>query len=162
MTDVGPRISEAVIDPRNGEVHLVADTPHEQLADILLALRWRLDQLKQWEQIVNDELVRRHGARRAAQPVGAYEVDVKTSRGRDWDVTALDYVLKHLVDMGLLGAHEIEGIVILEKRVDGKKAVALLNDLDGEALQMVRDCFVWKKGRAKVEVTPSAVLEVDH
>ena len=160
MTDVDhPRISPSIIDPRNGDLHQVAHVDHQPLVDILLALRARLDQLKQWEQIVNDELVRRHEDRKAAQVVGAYEVDVTTTRGRDWDAEALHDTLRDLVDRGILGAHEIEGIVILEKRVDGKKAVALLNDLDGEALQMVRDCFTWKKGRAKVEVTPTAVLE---
>ena len=46
MTDVEPRISEAIIDPRNGDVYQVADIEHEPLVDIFLALRARLDQLE--------------------------------------------------------------------------------------------------------------------
>lgn len=148
------------VDPRDGAVLEVPDAPHELLAELLLELRRREDQMKQWRLAVEDELVRRYGERRAAQPVGNFEVEVERSMGRVWDATDLVAVAEELAERGLIRQADIAGLAHWEAKVDGRKAAALLSRVEGDALVELRRTFHWEqKGRPRVRVTPAASLE---
>jgi predicted HTH domain antitoxin len=157
-TDLVPQ--PVAVDPRDGAILTLADAPAEQLADVLLELRRREAQMKEWRTAVEDELVRRHGDRRAAQVVGDHEIDVDRGHSRVWDPEELELVAVDLVARGLLSLHDISGLIARAPKVDGRKAMALLNRVDGDALVELRRCFEWEtKGRPKVKVTPVASLE---
>jgi hypothetical protein len=158
-----------VVDPTSGEVLDLANAPHDQLVKVFLALEERKKAFTEWAKAVEDELVRRHGDRRAAQVVGDHEVDVDHSATRTWDIDDLSATIGDLMARGLLDPRDASGLIKNELKVDGKKAAALLSRLEkdadvvphdqNEALVELRRCFTWKKGRAKVKVTPVATLE---
>lgn len=149
-----------VLDPRTGEVVDFYEAAHPYLVDVLLVLRDYEQKIKGWRQVVEDELVRRHGDRRSAQVVGSHEVDVDRGYSRVWDADELEGVLNDLWERGVeLPGHAVE-ILSRETKVDGRKAQALLNRVDGDTLVELRRCFKWEqRGRAKVRVTPVAELE---
>ena len=154
------REPEDIIDPKTGELVDVRRYPHTDLIDVLLELRDHEQQFREWRIRVEDELVRRHGDRRAAQVIGDYEIDVDRGWQRVWDPDQLTEVRRELLEDGLVTAADVLGVVESVRKVDGRKAQALLNRLDGEALQRVRECFHWEqKGRARVKVTPVVQLE---
>ena len=151
-----------VVDPRSGEVLDLAEVDHRELVAIFSTALDYERQVQSWRRAAEDELVRRHGDRRAAQVVGDVEVDVDRKWTREWDTEELLGVLQYLEENGLLTRAEGAGIVRREVayKVDGRKAAALLEHLDGEALVELRSCFQWKqKGRATVTVTPVVALE---
>lgn len=153
------REAAGVVDPRSGEVVDLANAPHPELVDVFLELAKREKAFKDWRTAVEDELVRRHGDRRAAQVVGAHEVDVDRGYGRVWDPDELEMVATDLVARGLVRREDVDGLVEDVLKVDGRKAQSLLNRVDGDALAEIRRCFRWEqRGRAKVKVTPVVEL----
>lgn len=153
------REATGVVDPRSGEVVELANAPHSELVDVFLELAKREKAFKDWRTAVEDELVRRHGDRRAAQVVGNHEVDVDRGYGRVWDPEELEMVAHDLVARGLVRREDVDGLVEDVLKVDGRKAQSLLNRVDGDALAEIRRCFTWaQKGRAKVKVTPVVEL----
>jgi hypothetical protein len=140
----------AIIDPRT----MVAFAPHEVtdelLVEILLELKRRESAMTEWRRTTEDEIVRR-GLRAA----GAYRVDIGEARSRVWDGQQLHQTLARLLEDRIITIRDATGVVERTYKVDGRKAVHLLDTLDGEALQMVRDCFTWKAGRTRVQVTPA-------
>jgi hypothetical protein len=157
---VEKRDTAVVVDPRTGTVLDLAGEHHELLIDVLLEIRRRDQQLKEWRQALEDELIRRHGDRRGAQVVGDHEVDVDRGWGRVWDPDELLEVIEGLIGRDLVALTAVSDIVTKVPKVDGRKAQALLSRLDGDALVELRRCFRWEqRGRAKVKVTPVASLE---
>lgn len=149
-----------VVDPRDGTVIDLQAQPHEALIDVLLELRRREAQMKAWKTAVEDELIRRHGDRRGAETVGAWEIDVERGRGRIWDSEELELVCVDLIGRDLLSLQDIAGLIVRETKVDGRKAQALLGRVSGEAETELRRCFRWEqKGRSRVKLTPVASLE---
>ena len=148
------------VDTGTGEIVYLQDAPHEQLADMLADLRAHEAQLREWKAQVEEELVRRHGDRRSAQTVGPWEVDVDRQMGRVWDPEELTEVAKDLVHRGLLTIGAVDGLIKVERKVDGRRAQRLLERVEGDALVELRSCFAWEqKGRPKVKLTPVASLE---
>lgn len=155
------REATGVVDPRSGEVVELANAPHSELVDVFLELAKREKAFKDWRTAVEDELVRRHGDRRAAQVVGNHEVDVDRGYGRVWDMDDLLPTLQHLVAEGHLESHVAHSLyrVKTEQVANGRELASLLNRLDGDALAELRRCFRWEqRGRAKVRVTPVVEL----
>jgi hypothetical protein len=149
-----------VVDPTSGEVLDLANAPHDQLVKVFLALEERKKAFTEWTKAVEDELVRRHGDRQAAQVVGDHEVDVDRGFTRVWDPEDLDAVINDLVERGLIDKADAGVVSWANPKVDGRKVAQLLNRVDGDALVELRRCFEWvQKGRAKVKVTPVAKLE---
>jgi hypothetical protein len=145
--------STDVVDPRTGQVLDLESTPHEQLIDAFAALQVYEQEVKAWRTAAEDELVRRHGKRRAAQVVGTYEVDVEQGQSREWDADELAGVVGDLVERGELSLDDVNGLITQQPKVDGKLAQKLLNRLEGQALMDLRGCFKWKQGRARAKVT---------
>lgn len=143
-----------VVDPRSGEVVDLANAPHPDLVDVFLELAKREKAFKDWRAAVEDELVRRHGDRRAPQVVGGHEVDVDRGMSRVWDPEELEGILEYLIEEGRISERDAEPVIKSFAKVDGKEAVKLLGRLEGEALVELRRCFRWEqKGRAKVRIT---------
>jgi hypothetical protein len=161
MTQIAKRESSAVADPRTGEVIDVATIDHQALVGIFLATQDYERRVREWRQTVEDELVRRHGDRRAAEVVGDHEVDVERGFSRVWDADDLADVLVDLLMRDKLSVEDVQGVVVQqEPKVDGRKAVQLLNRADEDTLIALRRCFRWEqRGRARVKVTPVASLE---
>lgn len=157
MTAAGEVVA---VNPRTGETIDLPGAPHDDLVEAFLILQDHERRAREWRQAVEDELVRRHGDRRAAQPVGAFEIDVDRGYGRVWDADDLVLAVHDLIAAGLLRQEDSRGLTKTEVKVDGRKAAQLLNRLDGEALVELRRCFKWEqRGRAKVRVTPVVELE---
>lgn len=152
-TDLERHHPEAV-DPRSGEVIDLPNAPHESLVEALLILQDHERRAKDWRTAVEDELVRRHGDRRAPQVVGGHEVDVDRGMSRVWDPEELEGILEYLIEEGRISERDAEPVIKSFAKVDGKEAVKLLGRLEGEALVELRRCFRWEqKGRAKVRIT---------
>lgn len=149
-----------VVDPRDGAVLDLAVQPQEALVDVLLELRRREAQMKDWRIAVEDELVRRHGDREEPESVGDYQVDVDRAWRREWDPEELELVATDLVDRGLLSLFDISGLIGNVRKVDGRKALDLFNRADEETARELRGCFEWRHGRPKVGVTSSSTSVV--
>jgi hypothetical protein len=160
MTDLRPAPPTAV-DPRSGEVIDLANAPHEDLVEAFLILQDHERRAKEWRTAVEDELVRRTDELTERHEIdsvhiGDYVLEVERGWSRIWDGEELAGALQCLEGESLLKQAECAGLIrrVDELKVDGKKAAALLNQLDGEALVELRRCFKWEqKGRARVKVT---------
>lgn len=147
------------VDPRDGAVLDLATVDHELLAEVLLELRRRETQMKEWRAAVENELVRRYGERRAAQPVGNFEINVDQGFRREWDANNLLDTLTDLEERGLVRAADVVGVVEVMAKVNGTEAARLLTRSQGEVLTELSECFTWKPGRPRVTVTPAVSLE---
>jgi len=109
--------------------------------------------------MAEDELVRRL-PKDGPVVAGKYQLEVDQGFRRVWDATELQLVVEDLIERGLIRAEDADGLLTeQEPKVDGKKAVDLLNRSEGDALMELRRCFTWKQGRARVKVTPTAHIE---
>jgi hypothetical protein len=157
-TDIVPQ--PVAVDPRDGAILTLADAPAEQLADVLLELRRREAQMKEWRTAVEDELVRRHGDRRAAQVVGDHEIDVRRTWTRQWDTEEVEALAADLVSRGAVSLADVSDLIVAKRTVNGTRAQKLLNRLTGPDLAAFSEAFTWiERGRPKVDVTPVAALE---
>lgn len=158
MTDLEPR--QTVIDPRTGVMFPIEEVKDDLLVEIFVALEEREKQYQAWRRQAEDELVRRHGGRREPWMMRSHEIQVESNASREWDSTELQLVVEDLVERGLLHAGDVAGLLLdQEPKVDGRKALDLLNCSEGDALMELRRCFTWKKGRARIKVTPAARIE---
>lgn len=157
--------SLVAIDPRNGVAFKPGEASDEMLVAAFTELDRRERQFKEWRVLVEEEIVRRHGDRRAARTIGNLEVDVDRGYSRAWDPDDLMATVSFLAQEGLLRIVEVEGLVTEEKAIkpNGRKLASLLTQLEQEdrteALEQLKGCFRWKHGRAKVKVTPVVALE---
>jgi hypothetical protein len=160
-----PREQQTVVDPRTGVMFGIEEVKDDLLVEIFIELEAREKQMQEWRRMAEDELVRRRDAalgEYTSDPwtVGARNVDVNHGWTRQWDATELETVVEHLVERGLLGAGDAAGLLTeQEPKVDGKRAVDLLNRTEGDGLMELRRCFTWKQGRPRVRVTPAARIE---
>ena len=154
-----PHETQTVVDPRTGVMFPVEEVKDDLLVEIFTELEAREKQLQEWRRMAEDELVRRipNGG-----DLGKYALEVNRGFSRVWDATELQMVVEDLVARGLVRAEDADGLLTeQEPKVDGKKAVDLLNRSEGDALMELRRCFTWKQGRARVKVTPTAHIEED-
>jgi len=152
-----PHEKQTVIDPRTGVVFPVEEVKDDLLVEIFTELEHREKQTQEWRRMAEDELVRRipNGG-----DLGKYAVEVNRGFSRVWDATELRLVVEDLIERGLVRPQDADGLLTeQEPKVDGKKAVDLLNRSEGDALMELRRCFKWKQGRARVKVTPTAHIE---
>ena len=159
MTGLDIELQPTVIEPRTGETLTLATASVSQLVDVFLELEKREKQFREWRTAVEDELVRRHEDNHGATLVDKQLVDIDRPVQRKWDPEDLIETVSDLVGRGLLTIMDAQGLVRDEPKVDGRKAAALLAQVDGEALVELRKCFTWQKGRARVKVTPITELE---
>jgi len=152
-----PHETQTVVDPRTGVMFPVEEVKDDLLVEIFTELERREKQTQEWRRMAEDELVRRipNGG-----DLGKYAVEVNRGFSRVWDATELQMVVEGLVARGLVRAEDADGLLTeQEPKVDGKKALDLLNRSEGDALMELRRCFKWKQGRARVKVTPTAHIE---
>ena len=153
-----PQETQTVVDPRTGVMFPVEEVKDDLLVEIFTELEHREMQYQEWRRMAEDELVRRIKGPGVDIPGKAIEVNRGFSRV--WDATELQMVVEDLVARGLIRAEDADGLLTeQEPKVDGKKAVDLLNRSEGDALMELRRCFTWKQGRARVKVTPTAHIE---
>ena len=153
-----PHETQTVVDPRTGVMFPVEEVKDDLLVEIFTELEHREKQYQEWRRMAEDELVRRIKGPGVDIPGKAIEVDRGFSRV--WDATELQLVVEDLVARGLICAQDADGLLTeQEPKVDGKKAVDLLNRSEGDALMELRRCFTWKQGRARVKVTPTTEIE---
>ena len=166
MTDLVPHEKQTVVDPRTGVMFPVEEVKDDLLVEIFTELEHREKQYQEWRRMAEDELVRRidnltnaAGADGGVH-VGKYALEVNRGFSRVWDATELQLVVEDLVGRGLIRAGDADGLLTeQEPKVDGKKALDLLNRSEGDALMELRRCFSWKQGRPRVKVTPTARIE---
>ena len=153
-----PQETQTVVDPRTGVMFPVEEVKDDLLVEIFTELEHREMQYQEWRRMAEDELVRRIKGPGVDIPGKAIEVNRGFSRV--WDATELQMVVEDLVARGLIRAEDADGLLTeQEPKVDGKKAVDLLNRSEGDALMELRRCFTWKQGRARVKVTPTTEIE---
>jgi len=157
-TDLVPHEQQTIVDPRTGIMFPIEEVKDDLLVEIFGVLEHREKQYQEWRRMAEDELVRRIKGPGVDIPGKAIEVNRGFSRV--WDATELQMVVEDLVARGLVRAEDADGLLTeQEPKVDGKKAVDLLNRSEGDALMELRRCFTWKQGRARVKVTPTAHIE---
>ena len=156
-----PHEQQTVVDPRTGVMFPVEEVKDDLLVEIFTELEHREKQFQEWRRMAEDELVRRHGdADGAGFNLPGKSIEVDHAWKRVWDATELQMVVEDLVERGLVRAQDAAGLLTeQEPKVDGKKAVDLLNRSEGDALMELRRCFTWKQGRARVKVTSTARIE---
>ena len=153
-----PHETQTVVDPRTGVMFGAEEVKDDLLVEIFTELERREKQTQEWRRMAEDELVRRVDGPGVEIPGKAVEVNRGFSRV--WDATELQLVVEDLMARGLVRAEDADGLLTeQEPKVDGKKAVDLLNRSEGDALMELRRCFKWKQGRARVKVTPTAHIE---
>ena len=153
-----PHEQQTVVDPRTGVMFPVEEVKDDLLVEIFTELEAREKQLQEWRRMAEDELIRR--VRGSGVDIPGKAIEVNRGFSRVWDATELQMVVEDLVARGLVRAEDADGLLTeQEPKVDGKKAVDLLNRSEGDALMELRRCFTWKQGRARVKVTPTAHIE---
>lgn len=158
MTDLVPHEKQTVVDPRTGVMFPVEEVKDDLLVEIFGVLEHREKQYQEWRRMAEDELVRRAETTGIQIPGKAIEVDHTWKRV--WDATELQLVVEDLIGRGLIRVGDADGLLTeQEPKVDGKKALDLLNRSEGDALMELRRCFSWKQGRPRVKVTPTAHIE---
>ena len=154
-----PHEQQTVVDPRTGVMFPVGEVKDDLLVEIFTELEAREKQYQEWRRMAEDELVRRL-PKDGPVVAGKYQLEVDQGFRRVWDATELQLVVEDLIERGLIRAEDADGLLTeQEPKVDGKKAVDLLNRSEGDALMELRRCFTWKQGRARVKVTPTAHIE---
>jgi len=160
-----PRETQTVVDPRTGVMFPVEEVKDDLLVEIFTELEHREKQMQEWRRMAEDELVRRRDAlmgeyTKDAWQVGTRHIEVDHKRTRTWDATELQMVVEDLAERGLVRPQDADGLLTeQEPKVNGKKALDLLNRSEGDALMELRRCFRWKQGRPRVKVTPTAHIE---
>ena len=153
-----PHEQQTVVDPRTGVMFPIEEVKDDLLVEIFTELEHREKQYQEWRRMAEDELVRRVDGPGVEIPGKAVEVNRGFSRV--WDATELQLVVEDLMRRGLVRREDAAGLLTeQEPKVDGKKALDLLNRSEGDALMELRRCFTWKSGRARVKVTPTAHIE---
>src|SRR5213596_2528262 len=124
MTDVEKAPAATVVDPRSGEVLDLAAVDHRELVAIFSAALDYERQVQSWRRAAEDELVRRHGDRRAPQVVGDVEVDVNRGFARVWDPIDTEATLVRLVGEGKLSDAQAREVLLYpsEPKIDGRQA----------------------------------------
>jgi hypothetical protein len=154
-----PREQQTVVDPRTGVMFPVEEVKDDLLIEIFTELEHREKQYQEWRRMAEDELARRV-EKYAGFEIHGKSVEVDRGFKRVWDATELQLVVEDLIGRGLIRAGDADGLLTeQEPKVDGKKAVDLLNRSEGDALMELRRCFSWKQGRPRVKVTPTAHIE---
>jgi len=154
-----PHEQQTVVDPRTGVMFPIEEVKDDLLVEIFTELEAREKQYQEWRRMAEDELVRRL-PKDGPVVAGKYQLEVDQGFRRVWDATELQLVVEDLIERGLIRAEDADGLLTeQEPKVDGKKAVDLLNRSEGDALMELRRCFTWKQGRARVKVTPTAHIE---
>jgi len=160
VASAAPPSAPAVIDTPaglvngpTGEVLDVRQLDHAYLLDIVDYLRGRKAQLDEVLAQAEDEAIRRHGTRETMMPVGDWEVRVERRASRAWDVGELERTLIDLQTRGLVGEDVRDRVIKIKPTVEGTEARRLVEHLDGEALDAVRQCFEWKESRPRVALT---------
>jgi hypothetical protein len=150
-----------IYHPETGEVyeHIDQDPP-ERLAELGIAIRERIEQLKGIQVMVDAELRRRLEIKKKAMVVfGDFEVQYTPGRESVWDAEALEIAMGDLVNEGVLTAGELTGVIKREPEVVRSKANALLGRLTGAARASVESCRTWRDRRtARLVITRSAQL----
>ena len=148
-------------DPVTGEA-LTLDAASDRLAEVALALKEREAQLKKWRWHIEDELIERLRAEdRKRATVGDWEIEIESSGyGRVWDADDLEAAARELLDAGVVGGAEVAGLLTPQPdKVDGKRALRLLDRVPAEARRALERCFEWqRKGRPRLSVTRSVQL----
>ena len=154
-----PHEQQTVLDPRTGVMFPIEEVKDDLLVEIFTELEHREKQYQEWRRMAEDELVRRT-EKDDDFGVPGKVIEVAKGFSRVWDATELQLVVEDLIERGLIRAEDADGLLTeQEPKVDGKKAVDLLNRSEGDALMELRRCFKWKQGRARVKVTPTAHIE---
>jgi hypothetical protein len=124
------------------------------LAEVLLQIRERQDQLKEARQLVEDELRRRMDLRgRRAMVVGDYGLEIKAAKEAVWDADEAEGVLRQLVDDGVLQAREAVGCITHEVVVHRTEINRLLDKLAPAARRTLEQCRRWRtKGSPRLIV----------
>jgi len=161
---IAVREQQTVVDPRTGVMFPVEEVKDDLLVEIFTELEHREKQYQEWRRMAEDEIIRRRDVALDKAPglwkVGKLAIEVNRGFSRVWDATELELVVEDLMARGLVRAEDADGLLTeQEPKVDGKKAVDLLNRSEGDALMELRRCFRWKQGRARVKVTPTAHIE---
>jgi len=162
MTDLEPRDKQAIIDPRTGVMFPIEEVKDDLLVEIFTALEQREKQFQEWRRAAEDELVRRHDDLRHGDDwvVAGKQLSVDRGWSRTWDPTELGNVVEDLVERGALTVQDVAGLLTpQDPKVDGRRAAELLDRGREDIAVELRRCFSWKKGRARVKVTPTAQLE---
>jgi len=155
-----PHEQQTVVDPRTGVMFPVEEVKDDLLVEIFTELEHREKQYQEWRRMAENEIVQRYGDRKHHWRVGRLAIEVNRGFSRVWDATELQLVVEDLIERGLIRAEDADGLLTeQEPKVDGKKALDLLNRSEGDALMELRRCFRWKQGRARVKVTPTAHIE---
>jgi hypothetical protein len=158
-TDVAPQPDAAVVvDPRTGVAFQPGEVSDSLLVEIFGELQRREKQMQEWRRLAENELVRRQQDK-GWTVVDGNRIDVDNGMSRVWDAEELELVATDLVARGHLSLFDISGLIRNERKVDGRKALDLLNRGDEETGIELRRCFQWKRGRARVKVTPIAEIE---
>ena len=161
MSDLEPREKQAIIDPRTGVMFPIEEVKDGLLVEIFTALEQREKQFQEWRRMAEDELVARsedHG--RDEWVVAGKHITVNRGWSRTWDPTELGNVVEDLVERGALTVQDVAGLLTpQDPKVDGRRAAELLDRGREDIAVELRRCFSWKKGRARVKVTPTAQLE---
>jgi hypothetical protein len=150
-----------VAHPVTGElIESLEAAPPAMLADALLALRERQQQLRAMERQIEDELRRRlAGRERRVIVFGDFEVEARPASRRQWDGDELEGALRELLDRGAVDARDLTDVIRHETVVSGKEALRLMGRLQGDALRLVEACFEWvQAGPLKVTVARSVQL----
>ena len=154
-----PHEQQTVVDPRTGVMFPVEEVKDDLLIEIFTELEAREKQYQEWRRMAEDELARRV-EKYAGFEIAGKSVEVDGNFKRVWDATELQLVVEDLIERGLIRAEDADGLLTeQEPKVDGKKALDLLNRSEGDALMELRRCFSWKQGRPRVRVTPTAQIE---
>jgi hypothetical protein len=151
-----------VAHPVTGELlDALEAQPPTVLADALLALRERQQQLRAMERSVEAELRRRlAGRERTIIVFGDFEVQARPAARREWDADELEVALRELLDRGAVDARDLTDVIRHETTVSGREALRLMGRLSGQAQHDVERCFRWvQKGPPKVEVARSVQLQ---
>jgi hypothetical protein len=154
-------MTDIVIHPSTGEIlgDLQA-APLEVLADTYLHLQDRERQVKEWRQLLAVELQARLVIRqRSVMVVGDYEIRHEVGNESVWDAEELEFVLRGLVDDGVITASEATGVIVRKVDVNRTEAKRLQARLTGPARKAVEACCTWRrKSRASLTVTRNLPL----
>lgn len=144
-----------VAHPETGEVVALGESSGELLANVLLAVRERQQQLRAMERALEEELRGRLDERsRSSVSFGDYDVEAKREYRRVWDADELEATLRDLCEQGSLDPRDLTEIIRHETVVSGREALRVLGQVTGEAKLAIERCFSWaQKGEPRVTVT---------
>lgn len=153
-----------VIDPRSGELlgnaRNIEALGDETVADVRVAIKERIGELRKMLEAVDTDLARRLEIRgRRRMVAGDFEVSYQARRESVWDADELEDVVRGLLDSGVLAAGEVTGLITHETKVSRSQAQRLVDRLGGGERRAVEACRTWREaGRRSVDVVRSIEL----